>query len=547
LSSLSASRAGIGILVGAFPSVLLTILVAILVTTASCNLPGPSGNAVTLQNGAVRIVDQAGLAGKTPCSEGRGGLDRWCVFFKQKQSATRGQDVWAVNVSRIGRGENVQCNQSSSACVELALGDHVVHWGFVADTLVIDGVPPGTAATARVSAPVTAWRPGWESAVAVTANPVSGCWVDVSTESVACVELGAGGLDASATDFSQIDAGTTDSPNADASAIDAGATAVGTFYAGRLTQSRRALTIVPQGREEVQALASSDSLLVFLSPGGARLHLDTGIVDVLPTQITSQFGVTPDESWFLWFVSQKTNITGARSLVAAPFPAGGTRHVLLGDVLRHHLADGPRSAGADVVAIAGASDGTTHLMVAGPDPAGAALWSDLGLWTGTTTDRLDAISGGGYAVVSDTQGTALLSLLEPGPPCFLTTSTLPPAQVLTVPSFDSVYWVNDTSGAAGTGYASTLSACSVPEIFATSAMSLELDANRYLLYIDSGKHLMRLDVSAPAATPVSMRDADEVVYRWAYVQVEDLLLLDMTSVFDTAERLYVLRHPFPPN
>jgi len=44
-----------------------------------------------------------------------------------------------------------------------------------------------------------------------------------------------------------------------------------------------------------------------------------------------------------------------------------------------------------------------------------------------------------------------------------------------------------------------------------------------------------------------MRDADEVVYRWAYVNEEDLLLLDMTSVFDTAERLYVLRHPFPPN
>jgi hypothetical protein len=106
-----------------------------------------------LQNGAVRIVDQASLAGKTPCSEGRGGLDRWCVFFKQKQSATRGQDVWAVNVSRIGRGENVQCNQPSLGLRGDRLGDHVVHWGFVADTLVIDGVPPGTSASARVSAP----------------------------------------------------------------------------------------------------------------------------------------------------------------------------------------------------------------------------------------------------------------------------------------------------------------------------------------------------------------------------------------------------------
>ena len=502
-----------------------------------------------LQNGAVRIVDQASLAGKTPCSEGRGGLDRWCVFFKQKQSATRGQDVWAVNVSRIGRGEDVQCNQPGSACVQVALGDHVVHWGFVADTLVIDGVPPGTIATARVSAPVTAWRPDWESAVAVTVNPVSGCWVDAATESVACVEQGAGGLDASAGDFSEIDAGTTtDATNADASASDAGAIALGTFYAGRLTQSRRALTVVPQGREEVQALAASDSLLVFLSSdGGARVHLDTGSVEVLPTQINSQFGVTPDESWLLWLVNQKTNVTGTRSLVASPFPAGGTRHVLLGDVFRHHFVDGPRAAGADVVAIAGASDGTNHIMVAGPDTAGAALWTDLGSWTGTATDRLDASSGGGYAVVADTQGTALLSLLAPGPPCFLTTSTIPSAQVLTVPSLDSVLWVDAATSVAGTGYRGELSACSVAETFATSAMSLELDADRYLLYVDSARHLMRLDLAAPAATPVSMRDADEVVYRWAYVNEEDLLLLDMTSVFDTAERLYVLRHPFPPN
>jgi hypothetical protein len=498
-----------------------------------------------LQNGAVRIVDQASLAGKTPCSEGRGGLDRWCAFFKQKQSATRGQDVWAVDVSRIGRGENVQCNQPSSACVPVALGDHVVHWGFVADTLVIDGVPPGTIATGRVSAPVTAWRPDWEGAVAVTVNPASGCWVDVATESVACVELGQGGLDASATDSTVIDAGMTDSTNPDASASDAGVVSLGTFYAGRLTQSRRALTVVPQGREEVQALAASDSLLVFLSPGGARVHLDTGSVEILPAQINSQFGVTPDERWLLSLINQKVDTTGTRSLVASPFPAGGTRDVLLGDVFRHHFADGPRAPGADVVAIAGASDGTNHLMVAGPDGVGAALWTDLGLWTGTTTDKLDASSANGYAVVADTQGTALLSLLAPAPPCFLTTSTIPSSQVLTVPALDTVLWADAAAGTAGTGYANTLSACSVPETFAPSAMSLELDADRYLLYLDSAKHLMRLDLATPAGTPVSMRDADEVVYRWAYVHEEDLLLLDMTSVFDTAERLYVLRHPFP--
>jgi len=189
--------------------------------------------------------------------------------------------------------------------------------------------------------------------------------VDVATESVACVEQGAGGLDASAADFSEIDAGTTDAANADVSASDAGAIALGTFYAGRLTQSHRALTVVPQGREEVQALAASDSLLVFLSSGGARVHLDTGSVEVLPTQINSQFGVTQDENWLLWLVNQKTNVTGTRSLVASPFPAGGTRYVLLGDVFRHHFVDGPRAAGADVVTIAGASDGTNHLMVAG--------------------------------------------------------------------------------------------------------------------------------------------------------------------------------------
>jgi len=492
---------------------------------------------VILQNGAVRIADQASLAGKSPCSEGRAGLDRWCVFFKQKQSATRGQDVWAVNVSRLGRGENVLCNQPSPACVEVAPGDHVVHWGFVADTLVIDGVPPGTSASARVSTPVSAWRPDWDSAVAVTSNPVSGCWVDVATESVACVEPSTGGLDASA----------ADSPDAGTPASDAGTTEPGTFYAGRLTQSRRALTMVAQGRELVQALPASDSLLIYLSPGGARLHLDSGSVDILPTQINSQFAVTPDESWLLWLINQRVNTTGTRSLVAAPFPAGGTRHVLLGDVFRHHFVEGPRAAGADVVAIAAAADGTNHLMIAGPDANGAALAMDLGSWTGTTADKLDASSGGGYAVVADTQGTALLSLLSPGPPCLLGTSAIPSSQVLTVPSHDSVLWVDAAAGAAGTGYRGKLSDCAAARTFATSATSLELDADRYLLYLDSSKHLMRLDLAAPDATPVSMRDADEVVYRWAYVPAEDLLLLDMTSVFDTTERLYVSHHPFPPN
>ena len=483
-----------------------------------------------LQNGAVRIVDQAGLAGKTPCSEGRGGLDRWCVFFNQKQSATRGQDVWAVNVSRIGRGENVQCNQPSQACVMIALGDHVVHWGFVADTLIIDGVPPGTMASARVSAPVTTWRPDWESTVAVTNHPANGCWVDVTTESLACLEESASGLDASATEVSM---------------PDAGAAELGTFYAGRLTQSRRALTVVPQGRELVQALPASDSLLVYQSPGGARVHLESGSVEILPTQIGSQFGATPDESWLLWLINQKTNLSGTRSLVAAPFPAGGTRQVLLNDVFRHDFVEGPRAAGADVVAIAAASDGTSHLMLAGPDSTGASLSMDLGSWTGTTTDKLDASSGGGYAVVADTQGTALLSLLAPGSPCFLSATTIPSSQVLTVPNHDSVFWVGTTTGAAGIGYEGTLATCSPARIFAASATGLEAEADRYLLYMDSSKHLMRLDLAVPGATPVSMRDADEVVYRWAYVDGEDVLLLDMTSTFDTTERLYVLRHPFP--
>jgi hypothetical protein len=119
--------------------------------------------------------------------------------------------------------------------------------------------------------------------------------------------------------------------------------------------------------------------------------------------------------------------------------------------------------------------------------------------------------------------------------------------VLTVPGYDSVFWVDAATGVAGVGYRGTLSACSAGTTFAPSVASFELDADHDLLYVDSAKHLMRLDLAAPGATPVSMRDADEVVYRWAYVPGEDLLLLDMTSAFDTAERLYVLRHPFPSN
>lgn len=532
----------------------LRTIAGISVIVASCNLPGPSGNAVHLQNGAVRIVDQANLAGNTPCSEGRGGLDRWCVFFKQKQTVTRGQDVWAVNVSRIGRGENIQCNQPGPACVSLAVGDHVVHWGFVADTLIIDGVPPGTSVSEQVSEPVTAWRPEWDRAVTVTSHPVSACWVDVATESMACVEQGATAIDAAAIDATAIDATSPDASATDGSAVDASAADVGTFYAGRLTQSRRALTVVPQGREEAQALAASDSLLVLLSPGVARVYLESGAMEVLPLQNNGLFGVTPDENWILWLINKKADLTGTHSLVAAAFPEGGTRHDLLENVLRHDFVQGPRAAGADVVAVVANTDGTNHLVLAGPNPSAAPLTTDLGLWTGTTTDKLDATSGDGYAVVADTQGTAVLSLLAPGPPCFLGTSVVASSEVLTVPSLDTVLWVDAAAGtagkvdaavgAAGRGYRGTLATCTAAAPFASSATSLEVEADRHLLYLDSAKHLLQLDLAAAGAAPTSMRDPDEVVYRWAYVNSEDLLVLEMTSVFDTAVRLYVLRNPF---
>jgi hypothetical protein len=486
----------------------------------SCNLPGPEGNAVYLQNGAVRIVDQGNLAGQTPCSEGRGGLDRWCVFFKQKQTETRGQDVWAVNVSRIGRGENVQCNQPGPACVSLATGDHVVHWGFVADTLIIDGVPAGTSAANLMPTPVTAWRPDWASPVTVTSEPVSACWTDATTESVACVEPGAA---------------------SDASANDAG-----TFYAGRLTQTQHSLTVVPQGREAVQALTTSDCLLVWLSPSGAaRVHLGSGTVEVLPAEITSAFNVTPDEKWFLWSIGQKSDLTGTHSLVATAFPQGGARHVLLGDVARHHFVQGPRAAGADVVAITTSTDGADNLMLTGPDSNGTSLSTDLGAWMGTTTSTLDATSADGFAVVADTQGTAVVPLLASGEPCFFGTSVIPSSQIVMVPSLDSALWVDAAAGVAGIGYRRTLATCAKAVKFAASAMALEVESENHLLYLDSAKDLYRLDLSVAGAVPTSMRDPDEVVYRWAYAAADDVLLLEMTSSFDTAIRLYALRNPFP--
>lgn len=494
---------------------------------AACNVPGPAGDAVRLQNGAVRVVDQASLAGQTPCSEGRGGLDRWCVFFRQKQTTTYGQDLWAVDVSRILRGENLQCNQDGPGCVEILPGNHLVHWGFIADTLLIDGAPEGNSAVAQVFAPVSAWRPDWSAAVQVTSKPASACWTDEATESVACVEQGVQDADAAA-----------------AAGIDAGAVQPGAFYAGRLTADRRTLTLVPQGHDFAQAIAATDSMLVFLSPGVAQIELTSGTVNVLNTQVGSLFAVTPGQSWLLWMASQKSDLTGTHSLVAAPFPAGGARHVLLGNVLRHHFVEGPRATGADVLAVVAGSDGTNHLMLAGPDGSAAPIISDLGAWTGTTADKLDASSGNGFAVVADTQGTAVLGLLAPDTPCLLGTSVIPSSQVLLAPSLDGVLWVDAAAGTAGTGYRGQLSACAPPQAFATSAVGLQVVANRQLLFLDSAKYLLRLDLATAGATAVAMRDPDEVVYRWAYVDSADALVLDMTSVFDTSERLYVLRKAF---
>jgi hypothetical protein len=497
----------------------ITSVVAFLL--ASCHWPGPEGDAVVLQNGAVRLVEQGNLAGSAPCSEGRGGLDRWCVFFKQKQSNTRGQDVWALNVSRVGRGEDTGCDTPGPGCVQIASGDHLVHWGFVADTLILDGAPAAAMVAAQLHVPVTAWRPGWASAVAVTVNPVSACWTDVATESVECIEASSGGLDA---------------------AVDLATAPPGTFYAGRLTLSRATLTVVPEGRTLVQALAASDSLLVDGSSGIARVHLDSGTTEVISAQVGSVLGVTPDERWFLSSTVQKSDVTGTRSLVAAPFPQGGARHVLLGNVLRHALVQGPRATGADVLAVSVASDGVNHLFLVGPDATGAPVSTDLGPWAGTSTDNLDASSGGGYALVADTQGTVVLSLLAPGLPCVLGTSTAPLSQVAT--AVDEVIWVDAAVGTAGTGFRGSIADCSRAQVFASSVANLQVERSHDLLFLDSAKHLYHLDLSVPGAQPVSMRDPDEVVYRWAYAEGDDVLMLEMTSSFDTALRLYALRHPF---
>jgi hypothetical protein len=65
-----------------------------------------------------------------------------------------------------------------------------------------------------------------------------------------------------------------------------------------------------------------------------------------------------------------------------------------------------------------------------------------------------------------------------------------------------------------------------------------------LLFLDAAKRLYHLDLASTGNLPVAMRDPDEVVYRWAYVAADDVLMLEMTSSFDTAIRLYALRHPF---
>jgi hypothetical protein len=499
-----------------------SVVAFVLFVLASCHWPGPEGDAVVLQNGAVRLVQQGNLAGPTPCSEGRGGLDRWCVFFKQKRSSTRGQDVWALNVSRVGRGEDTGCDKPGPGCVQIASGDHLVHWGFVADTLILDGAPATTMATAQLHAPVTAWRPGWTSAVAVTVNPVGACWVDVVTESVACVEASVGGSDA-------------------------GTSPPGTFYAGRLTLRQPTLAVIPEGRTLVQALAASDSLLVDASSGLVRVHLDSGTAEALPalaTQVGSAIGVTSDEQWLLGSMLQKSDVAGTRSLVAVPFPQGGSRHVLLANVLRHAMMQGPRTTGADVLAVSVASDGANHLFLVGPDATGAPLATDLGSWAGASADKLDASSGGGYAVVADTQGTVVLSLLAPGLPCVLGTSTVPLSQVATATAAGDVLWVDAAAGAAGTGFAGSIAGCAKAQIFAPSAANLEVERSHDLLFLDTAKHLYHLDLSAPGAQPLSLRDPDEVVYRWAYAESDDVLMLEMTSSFDTAIRLYALRHPF---
>jgi hypothetical protein len=107
-----------------------------------------------------------------------------------------------------------------------------------------------------------------------------------------------------------------------------------------------------------------------------------------------------------------------------------------------------------------------------------------------------------------------------------------------------VIWVDAAVGTAGTGFRGSIADCSRAQVFASSVANLQVERSHDLLFLDSAKHLYHLDLSVPGAQPVSMRDPDEVVYRWAYAEGDDVLMLEMTSSFDTALRLYALRHPF---
>lgn len=479
-----------------------------LVASLSCEPDGPGP--LVFQNRALRIFASGGLAGADSCSAGSAGLDTWCAFFGQKTSNTRGTDLWVVNASHFGGGSYPRCDGSDRDCRLIARGDHIVHWGFVGDTLLVDAVEEAAPAADRTANPVLAWRPDWDQAQTQTDVAVLGCWVDPQSKGVACLE-----------------------PDGDGKP--------GVFRAGRLSTSNQRLTLIPGGRATPQFLPKSDGVVIAGASNLQRLDLTSGQVQSLTLPAETNFSVTDDEKWLLLPGKSRDDGTQETTLWALPFPNGGAKKALISHVTKHRWVRVPHGRGREVAAQVNDSSGQQRMWLAGPADDGSAITLDLGPWVdGTSSVTFD---DAGFATLTGSDGVQLVALAANGPICKLAASGEPITQAVAVPSRNLALWTRGQTGHPTQGVRAPLDACDQSTVFANDAQKLQV-AGAHLLFSDSTQHLRALQLLAADAEPVTIRDPDEVVTRWDYAPSADVLFLLMTSIFQATPQLFILAHPF---
>jgi hypothetical protein len=255
-----------------------------------------------------------------PAAPGESSSDRWCAFGRAAPNGF--YELWLLDVTKAGAGASIACDGSDAACVRVSSrffkGKRTgfAGAGFDGDTLIYGEWPYTGEGDEPYVGVLSAWRPGWATGRALTANtgrfcvgharaPAAYCFENLAGDgSVAdvTIELHAGELAGAAT-LPKIDtlllAATSDAPGAPA---------------------RVQYDLSPDGGYALWSTRAAAN-------APETLHaqkLDSAEAPITVASDVSRWAASPDGRAWYWLAGYDYDVAGAAAgaLQTAPFPDG---------------------------------------------------------------------------------------------------------------------------------------------------------------------------------------------------------------------------------